>query len=212
MEFENNSSVSDEERRLADAKKVTITPLHSEVVPEAPAEAEVIAREQNRAPQANTLNDTEHTDQTQLIQPTPSALHKESTTVSNKHFLVAFFFSFFWGTFGVDRFYLGKVWTGLLKLLTFGGFGLWTIIDLILIMSDSLHDKHNRQLAGYVEYKKLAVTTTLVAAIVTGAFMLISGIASIYTLTNLYQKYQNGQLQIPTMPTTQQSLPDVNQL
>jgi hypothetical protein len=211
MEFENNTPASDEDRRLAEAKQVTITPLHSEVAPEPPSEAEVITREQNRAPQANSSNDIEHTDQTQLVQPTQSALQKETAAVSNKHFLAAFFFSFFWGTFGIDRFYLGKVGTGILKLLTFGGMGLWTIIDLVLIMSGSMRDRHDRQLAGYIEYKKLALTTTLVAAIVTGAFILISGIASIYTLTNLYQQYQNGQFQVPTMPS-EQTLPDINQL
>lgn len=37
------------------------------------------------------------------------------------------------GSLGVDRFIMGKVGTGLLKLVTFGGFGVWWLIDVILI-------------------------------------------------------------------------------
>jgi len=41
--------------------------------------------------------------------------------------------SLFFGTLGVDRFMMGQVVLGLLKLVTFGGFGLWWLIDVILI-------------------------------------------------------------------------------
>jgi len=38
------------------------------------------------------------------------------------------------GIFGVDRFYRGQVGIGIIKLLTFGGVGLWAIIDCIIYM------------------------------------------------------------------------------
>jgi TM2 domain-containing membrane protein YozV len=41
--------------------------------------------------------------------------------------------SIVFGTFGVDRFIMGKVGTGVLKLITFGGFGIWWLVDVILI-------------------------------------------------------------------------------
>ena len=41
--------------------------------------------------------------------------------------------SIFLGTLGIDRFIMGQVWLGLLKLITGGGFGIWWLVDVILI-------------------------------------------------------------------------------
>lgn len=50
----------------------------------------------------------------------------------------ALFFAIFTGVLGVDRFYLGYTVSGIIKLLTAGGFGIWALIDLIRISVDSL--------------------------------------------------------------------------
>lgn len=45
--------------------------------------------------------------------------------------------SIIFGTLGVDRFIMGHVGLGILKLITLGGCGIWWIIDIILIATKS---------------------------------------------------------------------------
>ena len=42
------------------------------------------------------------------------------------------------GELGVDRFYLGYTGLGIVKLITCGGFGIWWLIDLIMIITGKL--------------------------------------------------------------------------
>ena len=52
--------------------------------------------------------------------------------------MVALLLSIFLGSLGIDRFYLGKIGTGILKLITLGAFGIWWLIDLILIATKKM--------------------------------------------------------------------------
>lgn len=58
---------------------------------------------------------------------------KRENKIIKVNWLLTLLMSIFLGWIGVDRFIMGKVGTGILKLLTFGGLGIWWVIDLILI-------------------------------------------------------------------------------
>ncbi len=65
---------------------------------------------------------------------------------SDKDWLATLLISFFVGWFGIDRFYLGYTGLGILKLITFGGCGIWYLVDLILIAMGNLDDAEHRPL------------------------------------------------------------------
>jgi len=65
----------------------------------------------------------------------------ENTQKSEKGFVPALLLCLLLGGLGIHRFYVGKIGTGILMLITLGGFGIWALIDLIVIAVGSFKDK-----------------------------------------------------------------------
>ncbi|MCL2100261.1 MAG: TM2 domain-containing protein [Fibromonadales bacterium] len=64
--------------------------------------------------------------------------------VSDKDWLTVVLLSFFLGGFGVDRFYVGKTGSGIAKLCTLGGCGIWSLIDFIFVLTEKYTDSEGK--------------------------------------------------------------------
>jgi len=59
--------------------------------------------------------------------------HYHNTPKRKVNWVLTLIMSLFFGVLGVDRFIMGHVGLGLLKLFTFGGLFIWAFVDFIRI-------------------------------------------------------------------------------
>lgn len=67
---------------------------------------------------------------------------------SDKDWIATLLLCFFLGGLGVHRFYVGKVGTGILQLITVGGCGIWTLIDFIIIAVGNFTDADGKRIVN----------------------------------------------------------------
>lgn len=64
----------------------------------------------------------------------------------NKDWLTTLLLCIFLGGLGVHRFYSGSIGIGVVQLLTLGGCGIWTLVDLIMIITGAYKDGNGNPL------------------------------------------------------------------
>lgn len=67
---------------------------------------------------------------------------------SSKSFVAAILLCFFLGSLGIHRFYVGKIGTGILQIITLGGLGIWVLIDFIMIIIGKFTDSEGRKITA----------------------------------------------------------------
>ncbi len=73
---------------------------------------------------------------------------QEEKPSQKKSYHVTLMLALIFGLFGFDRFYLGKIGTGILKLVTFGGLFVWWVIDVFLLLFNKQTDVYGLELEG----------------------------------------------------------------
>lgn len=99
----------------------------------------------------------------------------------NRVFMTTWVLALFAGIFGADRFYLGKTKTGLAKLFTIGGLGVWAIFDVISLLRNTTRDAYGLRLRGCfaTTNRRFALLSTLGALTVYG---IAGGMTATYAL------------------------------
>jgi len=70
---------------------------------------------------------------------------------------------FFFGALGIHRIYTGYILLGIIQLLTGGGFGIWSLIDLISLWLNKFKDSNGNCLS---EYDEICVALTVILAVI----------------------------------------------
>lgn len=72
--------------------------------------------------------------------------------ISSKSRLTCLLLCWIFGMFGAHRFYVGKTGTAILQILTIGGFfGIWVLIDLVMIIAGSFTDKQGNRIKVWMD-------------------------------------------------------------
>jgi len=103
-----------------------------------------------------------------------------------------FFISFFFGFLGIDRFYVGRIPTGILKLLSLGGLGIWWLLDLLDIARGKFKHDPERKL-GKIDIFAICIVSFLFFCIVYGGFSDQSGRTKTYSPTSAQKKQEELQ-------------------
>jgi TM2 domain-containing membrane protein YozV len=101
---------------------------------------------------------------------------------SDKLVLPVFVLCLLLGGFGVHRFYVGKIGTGILMLLTFGGLGIWVLVDLIVIICGEFTDKDGNKIRQWTGEQLSTDETRMIQELHQGSFRMEERIEALETI------------------------------
>lgn len=99
---------------------------------------------------------------------------------AGKSWLITALLSFFVGFLGIHRFYTGYIGIGIAQLLTFGGCGLWALIDLICILANKFNDAKGKTLTDYNKVVAIVLGALLVLSIIVGMLSNLLSVAALF--------------------------------
>ncbi len=110
---------------------------------------------------------------------------KATSTQPDTSYVTATYFSLFLGFLGVDRFYMGQVFLGIVKLITFGGLGIWWLIDFIWIALGNAKNKAGVRLARTGRDDRTVFVGIAIFLLVQGVGAIVGTISYVGTLNSI---------------------------
>jgi len=101
---------------------------------------------------------------------------------SDKVILPVFVLCLLLGGFGAHRFYVGKIGTGILMLLTLGGLGIWVLIDLVVILCGEFTDKAGNKIRQWTGEQLSTDETRMIQELHQGSFRMEERIEALETI------------------------------
>lgn len=113
----------------------------------------------------------------------------KNKNVKDKTILIIF--SYLFGFLGLDRMYLGCWGTGILKLITLGGFGIWYLIDLILILINGINKNKSISICNNYKWNKKSIKYGYYISIVISVLLFLKICCGFYFKRFIKSKVQN---------------------
>jgi TM2 domain-containing membrane protein YozV len=98
----------------------------------------------------------------------------------NRNYIVTLLLAWFLGIFGIHRFYTGYILIGVIQLITGGGCGIWTLIDVISIAMNKYQDAEGNDLADYNPGCGMIALIVIIVGFILGG---ISGLLGMFTIS-----------------------------
>lgn len=114
----------------------------------------------------------------------------EELNKREKSWIVTILLCLFLGIFGIHRFYVGKVKSAILQLITLGGVGIWSFIDLIIIAKQKFQDKNRNEVKENKKKNLNIVIVVLIIVAIINVLVLVSGINNMDELDEDLNHYE----------------------